>query len=100
MIAKDNQPLSITENDGFRKLMTVVAPLYKLPGRFKITALVSEKFTAYSSIVKRELEGAEWVSLTTDVWTDIMTTTSYVGLTVHYISKGVSKSLIIGVANP
>lgn len=97
MIAKDNQPLGITENDGFKKLMTIVAPLYKLPGRFKITALVREKFTMYANIVKRELEGAEWVSLTTDVWTDIMTTTSYVGLTVHYVSKGISKSIIIGV---
>ncbi|CAB3224851.1 unnamed protein product [Arctia plantaginis] len=36
MICKDNQPFTIVENDGFRNIMKITAPHYKLPSHFGI----------------------------------------------------------------
>lgn len=97
MIAKDNLPLDITEKEGFKYLMGIVCPLYKIPGRKKMTTVVESKYVALSHIVKELLHQAEWISLTADVWTETMTVTSFLGLTVHLLHDGCLKSIILGV---
>lgn len=37
------------------------------------------------------------MSLTTDIWTDVLNTKSYLGLTAHYVEGNEYKSAIIGV---
>ncbi|VEN52293.1 unnamed protein product [Callosobruchus maculatus] len=97
MIAKDNLPLDTTEKEGFKHLMQIVAPLYKLPGRHKITSLIEERYTALFNVVKNELKHVDSLCITCDVWTETMTTTSYLGITVHYLYRESFKSVDIGV---
>lgn len=44
MIAKDNLPLSIVENEGFQRFMKIITPLYKVPSRKTITKLLDAKY--------------------------------------------------------
>lgn len=37
MVCKDNQPFTIVENEGFRNLIKVIAPHYKLPNKTTLT---------------------------------------------------------------
>ncbi|XP_011703008.1 PREDICTED: uncharacterized protein LOC105459036, partial [Wasmannia auropunctata] len=97
MIAKNNLPFNTVEKEGFQYLMKMTVPLYKVPGRKKITILMEEKYELLSNIMKVKLSVIEHVCLTTDVWTDTLNTRSYLELTVHFASNGKLNSVVIGV---
>lgn len=44
MICRDSLPYNMVEGVGFKKLMKVVAPLYKVPCRKTITDLIDTKY--------------------------------------------------------
>lgn len=67
MIAKDNLPFQIVENEGFQYLLKIAAPLYKVPGRKSITNLTEEKYELLSMIVKKRLSIVNTLTLTSDV---------------------------------
>lgn len=67
MICKDNQPFTIVENEGFRNLITVVAPHYKLPSKTTLTRWVDDKYAALSTVFKEKLSNIENFTLTTDM---------------------------------
>ena len=86
MIVKDMQPLSVVENEGFRRLMQVMDPRYQLPSRSTITrSLLPQKYEALKQTVKVELTQVKYVALTTDLWTSNQTL-GYITVTFHYIS--------------
>lgn len=97
MIAKDNLPLNTCEKEGFKYLMKTVAPLYQMPGRKKITDLIDDKYDVLSSIFKKKLADIPNVTLTSDVWTETMTTKSFLGVTCHFLLEKQLTSLTIGV---
>lgn len=99
MIAKDNMPLSTTEKPGFIYFMRKTAPLYKIPSRKVVTNLVKSKYQVLSSLVKSRLSNVEYMTITADIWTDIINTTSFLGMTVHFLSmsKDSLDSVTIGV---
>jgi len=99
MIARDNMPLSITEKPGFIYFMRKTAPLYKIPSRKVITNLVKSKYQVLSSLVKSRLSNVEYMTITADIWTNIINTTSFLGMTVHFLSmsKDSLDSVTIGV---
>jgi len=97
MIAKDNLPLNTVEKEGFQYLMKTIVPLYKVPGRKKITTLIEEKYQLLSNMMKIKLSTVEYLCLTTDVWTDTLNTRSYLGMTVHFVLNEKLTSAIIGV---
>ncbi|XP_063931157.1 zinc finger BED domain-containing protein 4-like [Zophobas morio] len=80
MIVKDNYPLMTTEKAGFQYLMNITVPFYKVPGRRAITTLINEKYDVLS-----------------DVWTEMLTTTSFLGVTVHFYMNHALHSIHIGV---
>ncbi|XP_024886880.1 zinc finger BED domain-containing protein 4-like [Temnothorax curvispinosus] len=86
MIAVDRQSFSMVEDEGFRNLLSIVAPLYTVPCRKTITKRTDEKYELLSSIIKTMLSKAEHLCLTTDIWTEPFNTRSYIGITVHYIN--------------
>jgi len=89
MIAKDNMPLNAIEKPGLLKLLKVTVPLYKPPKRKHLTKLMDQKFEAMVVIVKIQLNKIKCMSLTADIWTDSHTTTSYLGITAHYIGLNI-----------
>lgn len=97
MITKDTMPLSTVEKEGFQTFMKCVAPLYSIPSRKKVTSLIEEKYTYLSSLIKEQLSKVEHIALTTDIWTDILNTKSYIGVTAHYHENCSQKIVTIGV---
>lgn len=84
MIAKDNLPLSIVENEGFIQLMKTVAPLYTLPSRKTITRLLDAKYEILKNKFIDDIQHVSSFTITCDIWTDI-SNKSYLGLTIHYL---------------
>lgn len=86
MIAKDNMSLNTIEKPGFLKHLKVIVPLYKPPKHKHLTKLMDNKYEVMVLILKKELKSVKHMSLTADIWTDSHTTTSYLGITAHYIA--------------
>ncbi|CAD6216230.1 GSCOCG00011302001-RA-CDS [Cotesia congregata] len=85
MIAVDNLPLCTPEKPGFRMFVRKLQPLYKTPCEPTITKRMTAKYEELKIKVKAELQKADSICLTTDIWTHQHTMRSYLGLTVHYL---------------
>lgn len=97
MIAKDNMPLQTVDKEGFKNLMKTIVPLYSVPGRKSITKKIKEKYEYLKACEKQKLEKINYFSVTADIWTDILNTVSYLGMTVHYEFEGELQATTIGV---
>ncbi|XP_011702573.1 PREDICTED: zinc finger BED domain-containing protein 1-like, partial [Wasmannia auropunctata] len=97
MVAKDNMPLNSVDKAGCRYLLKVFAPLYKIPGRQQFTDLMDKKYEVLSLLVKQKLETVESITLTCDVWTEVLNTVSFLGISAHYIYNNVLTSTTMGV---
>lgn len=97
MICKDNQPFTIVENEGFRNLIKVVAPHYKLPNKTTLTRWVDDKYAALSTVFKEKLSNIENFTLTTDMWSETMSMRSFLGITAHFGVDNEFFSITLGV---
>ncbi|KAF2884629.1 hypothetical protein ILUMI_21537 [Ignelater luminosus] len=97
MICKDNQPFTIVENEGFRNLIKVIAPHYKLPCKTTLTRLVDDKYAALSTVFKEELSNIGNLTLTTDMWSETMSMRSFLGITAHFGVGNELLSITLGV---
>jgi len=96
MICKDNQPLSIVEDEGFKYLMKTVSPNFKVPSRRYISSKIFEKYDAMKEIFMDKLKNVQYFTLTTDIWTDIQTR-SYIGVTIHFVDQYKFNAALLGV---
>lgn len=87
MICHDFQPVSIVENLGFKQLLKTTAPHYKIPSRKTINKLLDSKYEVISNIICSKIECAEYYSLTTDIWTDVLNSKSFLGVTIHMVQS-------------
>jgi len=79
-IAETNQPLSVVDHPAFIKLLSKLDDKYKLPGRLTITTkYLKEKVNKVKSLIKKELEESEFVSVTLDGWSSI-SSDAYLGI--------------------
>ncbi|CAG9827327.1 unnamed protein product [Diabrotica balteata] len=85
MIAKDCQPFTMVENKGFKKLMKLTSPLYKMPTANTFKKQIEQKYNFVSVEVKKKLELLKAYCITSDIWTETMQTLSYLGFTIHYV---------------
>lgn len=70
MIATDNQPISIVENQGFNRLLHLLKTKYKLPGRkYMSEVVIPTIYERVKKLVKDEISKAKAVSITSDMWT-------------------------------
>ena len=83
MIVQDY--LSISLVDGFRNLMNILAPDYKVPSRNTIRSRICRIYEEQKIKLLSELSSVSSVSLTTDTWTSTATV-SYITVTEHHIS--------------
>ena len=87
MIAIDNQPFSVVENEGFTTLLSVLEPRYSLPSRKYMTETVLPRImTAVTSCVKLEIANVRWYSFTTDIWSTDVSSHSLLSLTAHWLT--------------
>lgn len=86
MIVEDLQPLSIVEDRGFRRLLHSLNPRYELPSRREIgRTLLPGIYKKETERIKKELEKAKDIALTTDIWTSRQTK-GFITVTAHFIS--------------
>jgi len=86
MIAKDLQPLSVVEDEGFRNFVAVLDPRYNIPGRKTLrTSLIPRLFEEVRAQVVKELSESRAVALTTDMWTS-PSNMSFMAVTAHFWS--------------
>ena len=86
-IVKDPMPLSAVESNAFTKLLKRLDPKHELPGRREVgRTLLPALYNKEVERVRKELEEAAHVALTTDLWTSRQTK-GYTTVTVHYISS-------------
>ena len=84
MIFKDLQPLSIVEDEGFRKFVQDLDPRYQLPTRKTLRDnLIPDIFQKETDSLKKELATAKSVALTTDLWTS-QANQSFMAITCHF----------------
>lgn len=96
MICKDNQPFSIVENEGFKNLLKVTTPHYKVPSRTSVTRWLDDKYAVLSTVMKNKLNSVEYFTLTSDIWSDLQMR-SYLGVTAHFGIGIEFQSVTLGV---
>jgi len=77
--------------------MKEVAPLYKVPTRNTIKARILQRYDVVSSNFKYFLKEIEDITITTDIWSEMMTTKSYLGVTIHFINSTKLCSAALGI---
>lgn len=87
MIAKDFQPISIVENEGFLEYTRLLQPLYKPPDRKKLANKILPKYyTDAASLLRTTLNGIKYLSVTSDIWNSD-SNKAYVTITAHFIHE-------------
>ena len=88
MIAVDCQPLSIVSDPGFVRLLGTVEPRYQIPSRKYIT---DKALPDIASDVKAKVEmtmnGVQWFSFTSDIWSTGISNDSLLSLTAHWLTE-------------
>ena len=90
-IVLDDQPLSVVENVGFRRLMEHLEPRYSLPGRKYISETALPKlYEAVGEHISCMLKDAHAISFTTDIWSSDVCPMSLLSLTSHWVDRETS----------
>ncbi|XP_072929650.1 zinc finger BED domain-containing protein 4-like [Epargyreus clarus] len=96
MIALQNLPFNFVEGLGFRRLIQELAPKYNFRGRNFFTDFVcNELYTKLAGRVKELIEEYDYMSFTTDIWTDPSSGVSLLSLTCHGVSENFERSSIV-----
>lgn len=92
MIAEDEQPISMVEDSGFRKLLHELQPKYQIPSRKYFTdRILPEMFNNLKINIEENLILSDKISFTTDIWTSEFNPVSYMCLTAHWLSPQFSR---------
>lgn len=96
MIALQNLPFNFVEGLGFRRLIQELAPRYNFRGRNFFTDFVcTELYGKVADKVKELIEKFDYMSFTSDIWSDPSSNASLLSLTCHGIAENFDRSSII-----
>ncbi|GBP40405.1 Zinc finger BED domain-containing protein 4 [Eumeta japonica] len=88
MIALDNQPISMLENNGFQRLMNILKPKYQIPSRkYMSEVVIPEVYTKVKNAVRAEIAKAKAISITTDIWTCTNNLLGFLSYTAHWLDE-------------
>ena len=87
MIAIDYQLVSIVDHEGFKSLISTLEPKYQMLSRkyFTETVIPSIASRIRTNIAKQLMEGAEYLSFTTDVWSSNVNSDVLLGFTAQWV---------------
>ncbi|XP_053966175.1 E3 SUMO-protein ligase ZBED1-like [Anastrepha ludens] len=92
MIAKDVQPYSVIENEGFIKYTQVLDPRYKLPSRTQLRdVLMHNLFRETSVKLSAMLESISNIAVTCDLWTS-SANVNFITVTCHFLHEYTMKT--------
>ena len=90
MMALDNQPFSMVEDDGFIDLLAHLQPHYMLPSRRYFTdKMLPETYKELRTIVQDELAepNGYYISFTSDIWTCSTSKETFISMSGHWVKK-------------
>ncbi len=91
MMASDNQPFSIVEDQGFIELIAHLEPHYFIPSRKYFTQDALPKlYSKVRGVIAEELDQAKFISFTSDLWTCSKSNESFISLTGHWLDEDFS----------
>lgn len=93
----DDRPFSSIEGTGFTEMMSTLAPNYKIKSRKAYTSIHGLMYDEMVTRIKQELNGVEWISLGTDLWSDSGAKYELICLTAHCILDGVKMTRVLAV---
>jgi len=96
MLATDNQPFSVVSDLGFKRLMSLMEPRYRIKSeKFYRTMMLDEIYSRVLTKVKSVVtkDKAPFMAFTTDCWSG--TTESLMSLTGHFISEDWSRKQVV-----
>src|SRR5438128_718982 len=86
IIVKDNQPLSINNDEGFREFVEELDQTYDLPSDKKVKELLVNGYNhCKQEIVHQFEQGVTSCSLTLDLWTS-RSRAGYLGVTCSFVN--------------
>ncbi|CAL4106216.1 unnamed protein product, partial [Meganyctiphanes norvegica] len=95
MIALDNQPFSILEDDGFKSLMHALKPNYDMPSRrFMTYTIIDSIYEAAKKSLKETINIAKYISITTDIWSSSSDDT-FISCTGHCIFDNFVQQVVV-----
>ena len=97
-IAKSCRPISISEDDGLKKLLQTAtgSSQYTPPSRTTIQRRVDQLFSELRSDIQKQVDECCSVALTCDYWTSL-SNTSFLGMTGHFVDPTFElKSFVLG----
>lgn len=97
-MALDAEPFALVEREGFKNLISHLAPKYELPSRkYFSETIIPTMYEDLKKAIETELQAAKNVSFTTDIWTSATNNESFISLTAHFIDPKeiVSKSFVL-----
>ena len=87
-IALDDQPLSVVDNVGFRRLLNILDPRYEVPGRRYITETMLPNLHDFvKEHIHRLLCDMSAISLTTDIWSSSASPMALISLTAQWVDS-------------
>ncbi|XP_076283019.1 zinc finger BED domain-containing protein 4-like [Lasioglossum baleicum] len=91
MMIRDCQPFCIVEDVGFKNLIRMLEPRYKLPSRTTfsesiVPAIYKDEKKRVATILEKDITTTETFAFTTDGWTS-KSNESYLSVTVHYMNN-------------
>lgn len=87
MIALDNEPLSIVERAGFKRLLEKALPRYRIPSRTYMTEnIIPDIYERIYTKIKENILQASAISVTSDMWTCTHNNSSFLSFTAHWVS--------------
>ena len=85
-ICLDLQPISVVSSPAFLKFINTMDPKYQPASRYQFSrAIIPSKYAEVKLGVESKLATAEYISVTTDMWTGCHQR-GYMSLSAHYIS--------------
>lgn len=84
-ICVDKRPFDIVKGRGFKKLMHQACPSFKIPHVDTLKAQFNDFYSVMHLKVENIFDNVDHVALTCDIWSEMMTVTSYLGVTAHYL---------------
>ena len=82
---KDNQPLSIRDDEGFQEFVRELDPFYKFPSDKKIKELLTNGYNYCKQEIIGLFESVTSCSLTLDLWTS-RSRAEYLGVTCLFVN--------------
>ena len=86
-IIEDNQPFTIVEDRGFINYSLHLNPWYIIPSRKVVTELVEPEFDRVQKLILQLINTADFVSFTSDIWTDSTSKLTFISLSGKWITN-------------